>query len=308
MSEELYKAYRPQELDEVVGNASTIKCVQNALDNDAVPHLILLSGPSGCGKTTIARILKEKMNCSKFDFIEVNCADKRGIDYARDIVKSMNYLPMEGKCKIWLMDECHKLTADAVNAYLKPFEDTPEHVYFIMATTEPEKILKTVLTRATHWKVSALDEDEIGELVQDIAQEEEIEVPKKIVAHIAEASAGSSRMALVLLQQIANLSPKEMEEQIETMIEKESNLYELFKQLMWGRNWKVAASVLKALKDEPEGMRRGLLTMASNQLVGTNASNHKQAFKLIDCLSQPLYNTGKPGLVAGCYETISKDN
>jgi DNA polymerase-3 subunit gamma/tau len=312
MSEELYKVWRPTEFDEMVGNQSTIKSIEKAIETESLPHLIMISGPSGCGKTTLGRIIRDKLDCSEFDYQEVNCAVNGGVDFARDVTKSMSYKPMSGKVKIWFMDECHKLTPAAINAYLKPFEDTPEWVYFIVATSEPEQLKKNktgeaLLTRSTHYKVSALEEDEIVDLVKDIANEEDVEVPDKIIEKIAEASGGSSRLALVLLQQILHLTSEEMSEQIETMIAKESNIYELFCLLMqWKskKNWKAVIKSIKLIKEDDEGIRRALLTMASNQLLKENPKNWPQAYNIINCLSAPTYNTGKAGLVAGCYEAL----
>ena len=308
--QELYKAWRPETLEEMTGNATTVKSIQTAIKNDSVPHLILISGPSGCGKTTIGRILKKELDCSDHDYVEINCAVNGGVDFARDVTKKMNSHPMQGKCKIYFMDECHKLTSAAINAYLKPFEDTPEHVYFIMATSEFECLGKTkpgkaVITRSTHWRVESLDEDEIIDLINEVAAAEMKDgLPEKISLKIAEASTGSARLALVLLQQMIGLTPEEMQEQIEISIEKEASLYDLFSQLMWKRKWPAVQTVLKLLKEEPESIRRGLLTMAGNQMLGGNTDNWNQGNKIIDCLKDPLFNTGRAGLIAGCFETI----
>jgi len=133
-----------------------------------VPHTLLFSGPPGCGKTTLARILRKKLNCGKYDFSEVNCADFRGIDMVRDIRSHLQQAPISGDCRVWLIDEAHKLSNDAQNAFLKMLEDTPNHVYFFLATTNPQKLLKTIRTRCTEVVVKSLGDKNMEELIDDV--------------------------------------------------------------------------------------------------------------------------------------------
>jgi len=113
MSKEFYKRYRPKSLKGIVGQDAAVASLKSLVDVGKVPHFLLLSGPSGVGKTTIARILKDSLECSDADFIEKNCADFKGIDTVREIRKHINLLPINGKCRIYLIDEAHKLTPDA---------------------------------------------------------------------------------------------------------------------------------------------------------------------------------------------------
>src|SRR5690606_3369465 len=108
-----------------------------------IPHAMLFTGPSGCGKTTLARILRVKLRCSDNDFQEINAADFRGIDSIRSMRQQVGAAPLGGDSRIWLIDEAHSMTADAQNAFLKLLEDTPRHVYFFLATTDPQKLKKT---------------------------------------------------------------------------------------------------------------------------------------------------------------------
>ncbi len=129
---ELYKKHRPKEFKKMVGNVSTVQTLVNMIKRDTLPHTILFHGPSGCGKTTLARILKNQLDCSDVDFKELNCSDHRGVDTIREITRTMNMAPTGGKVRIWLLDEVHQMTKDAQNAALKIFEDTPNHVYFLL--------------------------------------------------------------------------------------------------------------------------------------------------------------------------------
>ena len=164
MSEELYKRYRPRTLNGVLGNEATKSALSAYLEKGTLPHTLLFHGPSGCGKTTLARILAKQLNCSGPDFAEINCADFRGVDTARDIMRKMIIRPLKD-CRVWLIDECHKLTNDAQNALLKALEDTPEHVYFFLCTTEHKKLLKTIRTRCTEMPVDFLSDGYIRDLI-----------------------------------------------------------------------------------------------------------------------------------------------
>ena len=150
----LHITYRPNKFAEIIGNKSTVKTIQNKINGDDPPHAILLHGPSGCGKTTLARIISTELGCNinSNDFNELDIAQLTGVDTAREIRQNMNFLPMESKCRVWLLDEFHKASASFQNAMLKALEDTPKHVYFILCTTDPQKVIKTVQTRCQKYK------------------------------------------------------------------------------------------------------------------------------------------------------------
>jgi DNA polymerase-3 subunit gamma/tau len=148
-SPELYLKHRPSLFKQVIGQDDAVNVLQQLLKGDRFPHALLLSGPSGCGKTTLARICRDKLECTGADFQELNGADTRGIDTIREIRSHLNLRPMHGKCRIWYIDEAHKLSNDAQNALLKMLEDTPTTAYFMLATTEPNKLIKRSL-RVAH--------------------------------------------------------------------------------------------------------------------------------------------------------------
>ena len=145
----LHIVYRPDKFEEVIGNKITVKTIQNKIHGIEPPHAILLHGPSGCGKTTLGRIISSELGCkiNSNDFNELDIAQLTGVDTAREIRQNMSFLPMESKCRVWLLDEFHKASTSFQNAMLKALEDAPRHVYFILCTTDPEKIIKTVQTR-----------------------------------------------------------------------------------------------------------------------------------------------------------------
>ena len=133
--------YRPTVLKDFYGN-QVLKSALGAIlkrDLEDIPHAMLFIGSSGCGKTTLARIVASKLDCVDAEFYELNSADVRGVDTIREVSKNMKYSPMSGSVRIWLFDEVHKMTNDAQNAMLKMLEDPPDHVYFMLATTDPQK-------------------------------------------------------------------------------------------------------------------------------------------------------------------------
>ncbi len=174
MREELYKKYRPKTLAGVVGNETTVNLLRNMLEKGTIPHTILLQGASGCGKTTLARILQRSLECSEIDFIELNCSDFRGVDTIRDIAKQMHFSPTGGKCRIWLLDEVHQMTKDAQNAALKILEDTPSHVYFLLCTTDPQKLISTIRNRCCQLSVEHLSEASLRMLIDRVLKKEEV--------------------------------------------------------------------------------------------------------------------------------------
>ena len=158
---ELYKKYRPDGYGDLVGQAPAVKVLRGLLKK-GLPHAMLLTGPSGCGKTTVARIIKNKLQCQDSDFVELNSASDRGIDVIRGIDGRMRLGGLLGGPRIWLFDECHRLTKDAQEAMLKYLEDTPSHVYFLLATTEPDKLITAIRTRCTEVRFAAIGHEEIG--------------------------------------------------------------------------------------------------------------------------------------------------
>lgn len=272
------------------------------MDKGTVPHCLLLSGPSGCGKTTIGRILKDYLSCGDHDYFEVNCADFKGIDMIRDIRRLVNLAPIEGDVKIWFIDEAHKLTNDAQNAFLKLLEDTPKHAYFFLATTDPTKLLKTIITRATEVKLMLLDSKALVEVVERVCKLEKIKISEDVLCSIVENAEGSARKALVLLGQVANLTTeREQLAALAVSAEAKCQAIELARILINPRSsWNEAAVILKKLNDEPENVRYLVLGYARTVLLG-GGPLAPRAFKLIDVFSQNFYDSKQAGLAAACY-------
>ena len=205
----LHIDYRPKTLEEVVGNDSVKDSLRSLFKRkEDIPHSFMFLGPSGCGKTTFARIIADKLECADSDFFEYNAANVRGIDTIREIDMNCRYAPLEGKIKVYLLDECAKLTGDAQNALLKLLEDTPKHVFFVLCTTDPDKVIKTIHTRCTTYQVKPLSPIQMDLLLRWVLKSEELEdtYPKEIIKEIVKASDGCPRQALVLLDSVIDIT------------------------------------------------------------------------------------------------------
>ena len=301
--QELYKKYRLKSLKRIIGQEGTVTILSVMIKNNKVPHAILFAGESGCGKTTIARILSNQLNCSKHDFNEINCADFRGIDMVRDIRKRMLQSPIDGSCRVWLIDECHKLSNDAQNAFLKILEDTPKHVYFFLATTLPQKLLKTIQTRCTVLNVSELTQKETISLITYICKKEKKVLSEEVMESIAEHSEGSPRKALFILNQIIDIKEEDDQLNAVSSVNTQKQAIEIARALMRPKtNWKEMAIILQKVKEDPESLRYMILGYANAILL---KSGNARAYLLIEALRDNFYDSKKAGLSAACYEVVA---
>jgi len=305
-SKELYKVYRPRKFKDIIGQKEAVKILRTKIEKEELPHTILLSGPSGTGKTTIARILVRALKCSRHDFVEANNADLRGIEEVRKIRNVIQLTPLRGDCRVWLIDEAHKLTNDAQNAFLKMLEDTPDHVYFIFCTTEPEKLLKTIRTRSTEIGLHSLSTKDMLKLIANVSAKAKINLPEEVVENIIENSDGSPRKALVLLDQIKDLQNEdEMLRAIEASTAKDKG--EFIGKLLLRPNveWSELAECLKDnRKEDSEKIRRGVLGYMASVLLNNSGKTAARAFIVIGCFEDNLYNSGFAGLVYACFAVL----
>lgn len=305
MSEELYKKYRPTTFKAVIGQPAAVSMLKEMTENGRVPHALLLTGGSGCGKTTIARIMRTKLECGESDFNEVNCADFRGIDMVREIRTRMMAAPIGGKCRIWLIDEAHQLSSQAQNAFLKILEDTPKHVYFFIATTDPQKLINTIRTRCTEVKLKELSAKDQRQLLDYVADREGKVVTDEVAERLTEHAEGSARKLLVLYNQVIQIEdPEEQIRAIESSAHRSKSI-EIAKALLAAKPWKEVALLLKDLDDEPETIRRQVLGYASNVCL-SGGKMAVRAFLLLDVFQHPFYDSGKPGLVCACYAVSTR--
>lgn len=297
----LYLKYRPTDLESVRGNSVVVEALQNMLSKiETCPHVFLLHGGTGCGKTTIGRIIADKLGCSGSDFAEIDSGQFRGIDTVREIRKNCNYKPINGDCRVWLIDECHKLTNDAQNALLKILEDTPKHVYFILCTTDPQKVISAIKGRSQEFQVNPLSDVQMKGLLRKIVKEEDESLAPEIYDQIIQDSMGHPRKALQILEQVLNVSEEKRLEVSKQAAVTQSQAIELCRVLLKkGAAWKEVASILTGLKDqEPEDIRR--MVMGYCQAILLKAENDR-AGMILEYFVEPFYNSGFPGLTLACY-------
>ena len=221
----LARKWRPQHFHDMIGQDHVVKALCNALDNSRLHHAYLFTGMRGVGKTTIARVFAKSLNCETngvsskpcgecntcldieagrfFDLIEVDAASRTGVDDTRELLENVPYAPSSGRFKVYLIDEVHMFSKSSFNALLKTLEEPPEHVKFILATTDPQKVPVTVLSRCLQFNLKAMPESLLVEYLGRLLDSENIKWETAALAHIARASEGSVRDSLSLVEQAA---------------------------------------------------------------------------------------------------------
>jgi DNA polymerase III subunit gamma/tau len=223
----LYRKWRPRRFSEVVGQEPVVRTLRRAIETDRVAHAYLFSGPRGTGKTSTAKVLAMGLNCaegptpepdgtcescrsvinnSSLDVVEMDAASNRGIDEIRDLRDRVNLAPVAGRMKVYIIDEVHMLTAEAFNALLKMLEEPPEHVVFVLATTEKHKVLPTIISRCQSFDFRRPGVETIKEKLADIAEAEGIEAESEALTVISREARGSFRDAEGLLDQISSFA------------------------------------------------------------------------------------------------------
>jgi len=303
----LYLKYRPESLDEIVGNKDIITVLQNQLEKQAsqpMSRSVLFHGPTGCGKTTLGRIVAKRLGAKGGDLREVDSADFRGIDTIREIRKQSAYKPLEGPCRVWILDEVHRLTGDAQSALLKALEDTPSHVYYILCTTDPHKLLPTIRGRCAEFEVKLLADREMKMLLRRIVKAEKESLDKKIYDQIVQDSMGHPRNALQILAQVLSVEESQRADVAKKTAERQSKTIELCRALVEGAPWKKTANILKGLRNEdPELIRRTVLGYCQAVLLNSGTQNDGVAGIMEEFLD-PFFQSGFAGLVFACYSVL----
>jgi len=202
----LYRKYRPEHFDEVIGQDHIVKAISGALEAGKVAHAYLLCGPRGTGKTTIARIIASELGTSPNDIYEMDAASNRGIDDVRNIKENVMTMPFDSKYKVYILDEVHMFTKDAWNALLKTIEEPPAHVIFILATTEIEKIPETIVSRCQSFIFKKPTDAILSAVVTNVAKKEGYQLEVGGAELIALLADGAFRDALGTLQKIISFS------------------------------------------------------------------------------------------------------
>jgi DNA polymerase III gamma/tau subunit len=299
----LHTKYRPPGFDAFLGNDAMIESLKSTLSRDVgLPHAFLFQGPSGCGKTTLARIVSEvSLNCQEVK--EYNAAESRGIDTIRAIANACLFAPLSGLCKVFILDEAHKLTDEAQSALLKLLEDTPKHVFFILCTTDPRKLKETIRQRCSTFQVATLQRAKLVNLLNHVCSEEGVTIASERIKQIATAAEGSPRRALVMLDQIIDLRDDEMAKQ--AIIDNSFNEPDALElcRAVYNKKWKETQDILRRIESDPESLRMAILGYGAKLMLGTGEMHEAQ---IMSYFMESFIYSGKPGLILACFLACKK--
>ena len=304
MSEALPLRYRPKTFDEFVGNESSINAIKSMIERDLedIPSSWLITGDSGCGKTTIARILKNELQCNDLCFSEYNSSNTRGIDTIRKVQEYSRMAPMVGESKVFLFDECHMLTKEAQNAMLKMLEDSPKNTFYILATTNPEKLIKPIHSRCVKVAVTPLSSKLLLPYLRDISDEEGVDISSDILSMICKASGGVPRDAVKMLDAVLDLEDEvNMKAVITSSILDEVGIFDFCKLLLDEKTkWKEISDSIRTLTQDPETIRRSIIGILSGFLLNDGST---RTAAVLECFMENYFDSGKAGLVYSCFAT-----
>lgn len=303
----LYRKYRPQTFKDLIGQENIVKALSNAINLNKISHAYLLCGPRGTGKTTTARIIAKSLNCAKgptlepcgecpsckditnstpIDVIEIDAASNRKVEDARNILEKIQFVPVNGRFKIYIIDEVHMLTTEAFNTLLKTLEEPPENVIFILATTEPHKVLDTIISRCQRFDFRRITTEDIVARLQYICEQENISITQDALYTIARSSAGGMRDSLALLDQISVLdADKEISsDDVNEMLGRLSfeTLFDLSNSILKSQTQNAIELLDKVYNkgNEPFQIITNLIQFFRNMLVVKNCTDRKIAAEL----------------------------
>lgn len=312
MYQALYRKYRPQTLNDICGQDVIVKTISNSINNKKINHAYLFAGPRGTGKTSIAKIFARMVNCEKLkdnvpcgkcpscsqiinnDIIEIDAASNNGVDEIRELKNKVNLVPAHGKFKVYIIDEVHMLTTGAFNALLKTLEEPPEHIIFILATTDPHKIPETILSRCQRFDFKKVTEGNIINRLETISKKEKILIDRTALEEIARISDGGMRDSIGLLDQAAaysdkkiteedihkingTITPKEIKELLALIIDK--NLEQIFHKLDYYNN--SGKSFVKLTEEIIVFLRNVLICKEAPNYFKENNNNEKMYKEII---------------------------
>ena len=256
MSNTLYLKYRPQSLGEIVGQEELVKVLQNGAKTGNIVHAYLFSGGRGTGKTTTARAFAKELNIHKDDILELDAASNNGVEEIGEIIRGVYTLPYFSKYKMYILDEVHMLSKAAGNALLKTLEEPPAHCIFVLCTTDPEKMLETILSRCTKFNLKSPNQNILAKFLEGVIEKENVKIAKDAINLIALSGDGSYRDALSNLQKVLSFDVKDADNYSEIFVAKilglpqVSAIFEYLKSLDGIISGEEGVKVLKKLEEQ----------------------------------------------------------
>jgi DNA polymerase-3 subunit gamma/tau len=294
----------------LIGNDDVKEGLMNILGRDNPPAAFLFTGPAGNGKTTLARIVKNALDCADADFKELNAADDRGIEAIRKLIEAMRFSPLSSNKKVFLLDEAHMLTKPSQEALLKALEEPPAYVHWVICTTNPEALKPTFKRRCHTYELSPLTSAELHRLFKIILKREKREsVPMSVREKIIDLADGSAGQALKLLDMVIDMDDEKRA--ISTLEsaghgpggEDVNQIVKIIthRTMPPGTKWSKISAILKEYKGDGESVRRPILGYMSAIMLN-NASD--ELFFMMQPFKRNFFDSGKAGLVMACYEAI----
>lgn len=308
----LQLSYRPKYLDDIVGNSETVNSLKTVLERDQnkIPRSYLFHGHFGCGKTTLAKVICNELDIEEKDIKFMNMSNYTGVDHMRDLLSKIRYKPLGGSdFRAYIMDEVHELSTASMNCLLNDLENPPDHVIFILCTTDPQKLKNTIRSRCYQYQVKPLNSEDTKVLLNKVAKAEKKKVSPKITKEIFLQSEGTPRDALILLDKIINIKDDEKALQIVQghINEENEEAFELCKLFINGTlTWKKAKEIIKNLDGTVnyEQLRIGMMNYCESVLLNNGDS---KCFALFDVLQEKTFiYTKRAGLTWVFYYLLNE--